>query len=1101
MENNKDNRRELYQKKNILGKISSIFIDRYKAVYLIILAILVVGWMSYSELPRENMPEIESNILTVTTVYMGASPEDVEKIITNPLENMVSGLDNITNYSSVSASGYSLITLEYEYNVSMEDAIDKVKSEINKVDLPDDVMKSEVWHMKTTEIPILTMSITGSSELASISAVADDLKNSFETVKGIDSVEVRGETVSIVSIVVKPERLEASGITLNDIVQSIRGTNVSMPVGKASLNELEFNMRIDEEFNSVEEIKDIYIRSSVGTMQVRDVASVTIIDAEGESISRTYRKENGEGTTPVVYMEVYRDNGADTITSVDEIMKKIENGKGSLYPDNMEIIITSNFAEEVEDSLGNVMNSALSGLMIVVLVLFLFIDLREAMIVSLIIPLSMLISFTVMKQVGITINSVSLMGFVIALGLLVDNAIVVIENIDRIRDYGVGRKLASKVAINQVAPAVLAATLTTVSAFIPLAMTGGMLGLLLRSLPLTILFAISASFLISLIITPTIASRALKKYKGQEKEVRGEIQFYKKIIAVVSVGVLAFLALRINGKFSGLSYAGALVFSGAMYIKQFKMKNAHGEGKHIIAYSDWLGKILHSTRKKVVVVLIVLSIFVGSIMLIPLGAIKMEIMPNEEPGAMKIAIELPKGYLVSDTAKVVSEVEERLYKFDDIDSFTSTIGGRNSNEANIKIILINEENREINGYDMIGELRSTVDNISNAKIKVSAVLNIGSGPGTSDPIEINISNGTYEDMNALADQYFEILSGINGVEEASISTHGGIPELIVDFDPKLAYENGVVIANMSMELRTLVNGMDTGNYQFENNDIKMQIGVSENRFDTVEKIEEMTFTSMRGTKVPFSDVATLQIDNGVNQIVHDGGQTNITLSGFNAPEANINEIVKTFKDKIADITVEGGITVSYGGEFDLMEDTFSDMISNLIFAALLVYIILSIQFNSLTQPIVIIMSVPLALIGTFVGLAVTGNNLGFYSLFGIVSLVGIAVNDAIVLIDYINYLRDEGYSKNDAILKGVKTRFSPVFATSITTIGGVLPISIADPALGQLGFALIFGLMAASVLTLLIIPIVYSLNDSLTIKFSKKFDMFNEETEEVITEV
>ncbi len=747
------------------------------------------------------------------------------------------------------------------------------------------------------------------------------------------------------------------------------------------------------------------------------------------------------------------------------------------------------------------MDSAFSGLMVVVLVLFLFINLREALIVSLIIPLSMLVSCIVMKQVGITLNSVSLMGFVIALGLLVDNAIVVIENVDRIRDYGVGRKLAAKVAINQVAPAVLAATLTTVSAFIPLAMTGGMLGLMLRSLPMTILFAISASFLISLIITPVIASRALKKFKGKEENVRGKMQFYKKIIATISVGVLALFAFRIEGEFSAFSYIGALLFSAAMYIKQFKMKNAHGEGRHIKVYSEWLSKVLQHTGKKITIIGIVLIMFVGSIMLIPLGFIQMELMPNEEPDSMKIEVELPKGYLISDTAEVVSNIEERLYQFEDIDNFTSSIGGRNSNEATIEIKLVDEDVRVINGYDMIGELRSTVADISGADIKVSAVLNIGSGPGSSDPIAINISGGTYEDMSVIADQYFDILTGIDGVEDTSVSSRDGIPEMIIDFDPELAYDNGVVISNMAMELRQTVNGIDTSNYNFEDDEISIRIGVSEDRFDSVKDIENMTFTSMRGTEVLFSDVATLQVKTGVSQIVHDGGLSKIAIGGFNEPDANINEIVKIFKESIVDIPVPDGITVSYGGEFDMMEDTFSDMATNLIFALLAVYIILSVQFNSLTQPMVIIVSVPLALIGTFVGLALTGTNLGFYSLFGIVALVGIAVNDAIVLLDYTNYLRKEGYSRNEAIVKAVKTRFSPVFATSITTIGGVLPISMADPALGQLGFALIFGLMASTVLTLLIIPIVYSLNDALIEKFSNKFGLFDEESEEVLLEM
>lgn len=1100
MDYKKDDLRELHQKKNILGKISEMFINRYKTVYLIIMAIIVVGWMSYMDLPRENMPEVESNIVIISTLYAGASPEDIEEMITNPLEDAVSGLDDLTGYSSVSASGYSSITLEYEYGIDMEEAIDEAKREVEKIELPDDAGESEVWHMKTTEIPIMTMSITGSSDLASISSSAEDLKNVFESINGVDSVEISGETESIVSIVVNPAELEAYGVTMNSIYQAIEGVNVGMPVGNIALDGQEFNIRVDEEFDSVDEVRNVLINTSTSVVRLSDIAEVDRIDDEGETQSRTYRKAYGPETTPVVYMEIYRENGADTIGPVNEILGVLEEGKGTLYPEDIEIIITSNFAEEVEDSLGTVMDSAFSGLLVVVLVLFLFIDLREALIVSLIIPLSMLASCIVMKEAGITLNSVSLMGFVIALGLLVDNAIVVIENIDRIRDYGVGRKLAAKVAINQVAPAVLAATLTTISAFIPLAMTGGMLGLMLRSMPMTILFAISASFLISLIITPTIASRVLKKFKGKEEETRGTVQFYRKVFAIISVGVLALYAFRIEGEFSIFSYAGALAFAGVMYIKQFKMKSAQGEGKHILAYGDWLEKVLKSRTKKALILSLSVVLLIGSAMLVPLGFIQMELMPNEEPGSMTVNVELPKGYLISDTAEIVEEIENRLYSYQDIDNFTSSIGGDNSNEASIEIELVDENIREINGYDMIGELRLAVEDIPGAEIQVSAVLNIGSGPGSGDPITINISGGTDEEMSALADQYYEVFSNIEGIEDASVSSRGGLPELIVDFNPDLAMAKGLSISTMALDVRNAVSGMAAGDFRLEGDEVKLEIRMVEDRFDSVDDIEKMHFISQTGEKIPFREVATIRIDKGVSQIIHDQGEPNLTIGGANKPDANINEIVKQFQKEIEDISVPNSVSVTYGGEFDMMGDTFSDMTSNLIFALMLVYILLSIQFNSLTQPVVIIISVPLALIGTFIGLAVTGNNLGFYSLFGVVALVGIAVNDAIVLVDYMNYLRAEGYEKDEAIIEAVKTRFNPVFATSITTIGGVLPISIADPALGQLGFALLFGLMASTVLTLMIIPIVYSLNDSFTEMIQVKFGLFVEETEDVFNE-
>jgi len=1100
MENKKLDIPELSQEKNILGKISELFIDRYRTVYLILMAVFIIGWMSYTDLPRENIPEVESNMVIITTMYTGASPEDIEEMITNPIEDAISGQDDLIGYTSTSASGYASIILEFEFGIDMDDAVDEVKKEIDDLDLPEDALEPNIMHLKTGDIPIMTMSVTSSSDLASISAYAEDLKTAFESVKGVDSVQLSGETEAIVTIVVNPAELEAYGITLNTISQSIQGVNIGMPAGDAELDGQQFNVRIDEEFNNVDEIRNVLISTGAGTVRLGDIADVNMVDDEGDSISRTYRQAYGADTTPVVYMQVYRDNGADTIAPVNAILEILEDGKGTLYPEDMEIIITSNFAEDVEDSLGTVIDSAISGLLVVVLVLFLFIDLREAIIVSMVIPLSMFTSFILMNQFGITFNTISLMGFVIALGLLVDNAIVVIENIDRIRDFGVDRKLAAKIAINQVAPAVMAATLTTISAFIPLAMTPGMMGLMLRSLPITILFAISASFLISLIITPTIASRVLEKYKGEEKKTRGATVFYRKVMAVVTVGVLALFAFRIDDAFSVFSYVGAVGFSGAMYMKQFMFKSAHGKGKHIDKYAKWLANVLGSKKQRVGIIIIAIVMLIGSIALIPLGYIQMELMPSEEPDSMTINVELPKGYLISDTAQIVEEVEAKLYEMSDIDNFTSTIGGDDSNKASIGIELVDDDIRVISGYDMIGELRSAVEDIAGAEITVDAALNMGHGPGSGDPITVQISGGTSEDMDELAQQYFAVLSEMDGVEDASLSTLGGLPELVIDFDPALAQAKGLNISSMAMDVRNAVSGMSASDFRFEGNEVEIEIRTIDDRLDNIADIEKMFFKSQMGDLVPFSEVATIRIDKGVSQIIHDGGQTYLTVGASNAPDANITQIVKQFQAKVADIPVPQGIDVSYGGEFSDMNDAFGDMGFNFLVAIMLVYILLSVQFNSLTQPVVIIISVPLALIGTFTGLALTGNNLGFYSLFGIVALVGIAVNDAIVLVDYMNYLRSQGMERNEAIVEAVKTRFNPVLATSITTIGGVLPISVADPALGQLGFALIFGLIASTALTLMVIPIVYSMNDGITEKIRDKFGLFVEETEAVIDE-
>lgn len=1091
---------ELHQKKNALGKLSEIFIDRYRTIYLILMAVFIVGWMSYTDLPRENIPEVESNMVIISSVYSGASPDDIEEMITNPIEDAIAGQDDLIGYTSTSASGFARIILEFEFGIDMDETVDEVKKEIDGLDLPDEASEPNIMHLKTGEIPIMSMSVTGDMDLASISEAAEDLKTAFEAVPGVDSVELSGETESIVAITVHPVEMEAYGVSVNALSQAISAVNIGLPAGSAEMDGKKFNVRVDEAFNDIDDIRQVLVKTATGSVRVGDIADVNWVNDEGDQISRTYRKEAGVFTTPVVYMQVYRDNGADTIGPVNEIVKILEEEKGKLYPKDMEVIITSNFAQDVEESLGTVMDSALSGLLVVVLVLFLFIDLREAIIVSLVIPLSMFTSFILMNQVGITFNTISLMGFVIALGLLVDNAIVVIENIDRIRDYGLDRKLAAKIAINQVAPAVLAATLTTVSAFIPLALTPGMMGRMLRSLPLTILFAISASFLISLIITPTIASRVLEKYKGKEKKARGAASLYRKIASIATVGILALFAFRIDGQMGIFSFVGAGLFSLAMFVKQFKFKKSHGHGSHIDKYGDWLSGVLDNKKKRLAIIGLSVILLVGSVMLVPLGFIQLELMPSEEPDSMSIIVELPKGYLISDTVEIVGEIEDKLYTFDDIDNFTSSIGGNNDNEATISIELVDEDIRGMSGYDMVGALRKAVSDIPGADITVDAALNMGHRPGSGSPITINISGGSDEELEALATQYYETLKNVEGVEDATISSLGGLPELLVDFNETLAQAKGLNISSMALDIRKAISGYEVTDFRYDGQEVSVEIRTSEDRLDNVKDLEKIVFTNQMGEKIPFNEIATLRMDEGVSQIVHNDGQKYIQVGASGAPNANINKIVRTFQDKVKDVSLPEGVEVEYGGEFSQMNDSFADMGTNFVIALMLVYILLSVQFNSLTQPVVIILSVPLALIGTLIGLALTGNNLGFYSLFGVVSLVGIAVNDAIVLVDYTNYLRKEGQDRNTAIVEAVKTRFNPVLATSITTIGGVLPISVADPALGQLGFALIFGLVASTALTLMIIPIVYSMNDSLTAWIRDKFGLFVEEREDVINE-
>ncbi len=1093
---------ELNQPKNLLGKISELFIDRYRTVYLILIAILLVGWISYNDLPRESIPQVESNIIAFSVPYLGASPSDVEQLVADPIEDAIRGLDDLSDYSSTSSSGLMTMMMNYEFGIDMAEALDEVKKAVDGVELPDGAEEPVIIHFKTDMIPILTMSLTGDADSARLTDAADNLKVAFEAVKGIDEVTVSGDADPIVRIAIDPLKLENYGVSASQIQQSLQAANIGIPAGEATLDGNVYNMRVEENFTSVDDVANTMIMAGQSVFRLSDVADVYASVDMDNKISRTYRQEAGNQTTPVIFMSVFREAGADTIGPANEILQIIEDGKGTLYNGDFDVIINSNFAEDVEDDLANVMDSAIAGLLVVILVLFLFIDLREALIVALVIPTSLFIGMILMRSTGVTFNTISLMGFVIALGLLVDNAIVVIENIDRIRDFGLDRKTAAKIAINQVAPAVMAATLTTLAAFVPLAMTPGMLGLMLRSLPLTILYTIGSSFIISLIVTPTIAARFLGRYKETMDGLKAKTSNLRKWLSVAAVAVLALFAFRIDGEIGTYSYIGAIGFSMAMYIKQFRFKHAHGHGAHIEAYGNWLAGVMKSTWKRVVILVTAFVLLIAAVALVPLGYVPLELLPNEEPSSMTVNVELPIGSKLGDTEAIVGQVEERLFEMENVDNFTSNIGsgasGTNSltsdqqNTASIQVELIPEEERTINGFDMVTVLRQELANIPGADMTVDAALDMGGPPGSS-VIDIRLTGASYDELRIIALEYKNILENIPGAVDVTTDAEAGLPEIIIDIDPTLAAAKGLTTAGIAQDIRAAFSGTDAGEFRIDGVETKIKIEWVDQRIDNVADLHGLQFTTQTGNKVNFGEVAKVVEQPGISRIQHQDGEVVVRVQGNNAPDANVNAILQEFREKAADLPVPTSLNVEYGGELEQMNEAFGDMGYNFMVALLLVYIILSVQFNSLTQPVVILLSVPLGLIGTMFGLALTGNSLGFYSLFGVVSLVGIAVNDAIVLVDYANYLRKEGMERNKALIDAVKTRFNPVLATSITTIGGVLPMSVAEPSLGQLGWALIFGLVASTVLTLMIIPIVYSLNDGAITWVKKKLRLFQEE--------
>ncbi|QZY54561.1 efflux RND transporter permease subunit [Crassaminicella profunda] len=1089
--------------KNILGRVSEFFIENFRVVYLIIIAIFLLGLNAYNTLPREEMPEITLPFAMVTTTYMGAAPQEMENLITDKIETKLKDVDDIESITSTSSNGISSIVVEFEIGTDIDEKVNDMRNKISEIEnnLPTDSDTPIVKGFSTSDKPIMTLNVSGDYDLTILKDMAEDIQDEIEKIEGISEVNMVGGANREISIYVDSSKLATYNITIDQIRNAIVNANTIVPGGDIELDHMQFNIRTIGEFTKIEEIENTIVALQNGMpIYLKNIANVKDSYEKITSYSERYEKGVSKDQTfkRTISLSITRENNADIVGLSGQIKELLKSSKGTLYPEDVEVAISGDVAVEVDDKLNDVMGNALSGLLVVILVLFLFIGFRESLIVAFVIPLTLLTSFVLLQKNGMTFNTMSMLALILALGMLVDNAIVIMENIDRIRDEGLDVLNASKVATNQVAPAVFASTLTTMAAFYPMALTSGIMGEFLKTIPITVMFAIGTSFVVSIIVTPVLCSRFLSKHKEKNSKNKGKFEFYRKIISVVFVFVLSLFAFLEDGNIGIISWVCAFGFSGAMYIKLFKSSNkGHGESKIIKKYTNMMNTLLKSKIKRIGIIILGGVIFFVSLLSIPLGILKIELFPTTDSTSFTIDVALPSGYLLEDTGEAVTKIEEILLSYPEMNTIVSKVGsegaggfrggGSTINKAEISIDLVDAKERERSSNEIVNAVRKDLKSVAGAEITIGEEK---MGPSSGKPISIQLKGENLESLTKVANDFEQILKEVDGTTETSSTVGDGPPELQVIIDKQKASILGLDVKNTSSEIRKAIQGTKISTFKENQDEIDIVVRTNEQQIKTISDLEKIYFTSNKGEKILFSQVASLVESKGFTKIKHEDLKKIVKVESNMTKGANSTEVVKNFQSKISDYHLPKDVEISFGGEKKDIQESFTDMFMNMGIAILLVFIILAVQFNSLSQPMVILFSVPLATIGAIIGLIITGNSFGLFSFMGIVSLVGIAVNDAIVLVDYTNYLRKQGYELMDAIKEAGKTRFAPVFATSITTIGGILPLALKEPDYAQLGFALIFGLLASTVLTLIFIPILYSVVEEFKVKIRRKIPIF-----------
>lgn len=1063
---------ELKAKQNLLGHIAEFSINRYRIAYLIILGIVLSGVLAYLAIPRESMPEVALPYANIVVIYPGASPEDVESLVTDKIESKLSGIEDIKEVKSRSYAGYSNVDIKFEFGVDTEIKKTEIINVINRIDFPTEVETPDVMFYSSSNESVLGINLYGEYSPYQLSKAAQDIQERLELVSGVEKVKIMGDVQREIHIYVDPLKLMNYGLSVSELQQSLTQSNFKLPVGDSNLNGTYYNLRVDESFESIEEIEKQVIRNRNGELLLlKDIAEITDSHEKSNQRSQIYIKNANfkEGSVSSIYLSVTRSSGADVLGVCNAVKNVLESGKGTLYPKNMNVYYWNDRSIDVESDLSNVVQNALSGLLIVVSVLFLFIGIRESVIVSLVIPLTLLTTITYLNARGMSMNGLTILALIVSLGLLVDNAIVIMENIDRLRIYGVDRVTAAKSATNQVAPAIFASTMTTIAAFVPLFGLPGDAGEFIKIIPETIIVALAVSLLVSLTITPTLCSRYLPKVKVLKKKTMGV-----KRAAVLLVAAASYYAFSQNGMPSIMAIAASAIFGIGMCLRQFKFENkTFEESKLIQWYEGMIRQIVTSKKEKLKMIVAGFVLVVICIATIPLGLLKISFFPTDNVNAITVGIETPYGATLEETYQVTENVESILYTIPEITNFGSVIGGRNPQFSNVNIELLDKTERDRHVTEIIDELRERFEEVPGATIYASPLDNNPGGGGR--PFQLYIKGSNINELKGAGLEMIKVLKNIPGIINPTVNLQDGIPQLKADINKTKAIAMGLNPQQIAMEIRAYVNGINAGTYIEDQNEFDIVIKSSQQWIESMDEIYKIHFTAMDGTRVPVDAVANFKIEKGVAVILHKDYNRIAVVSADVDTEANLSQIMDQFMNEFDQSSLPSGVALEVGGEEAETNESFLGMLQGMVIAMILVFIILAVQFNSIIQPFIILLTLPMALIGVISGLLLTGNTFGFYAFMGLVALVGIVVNDAIVLVDYTNYLKKNGYAQIDAIVEAGKTRFIPVFATSITTIGGILPLAAKNAYYGQLGFGIVFGLMVATIMTLGYIPIFYSI--------------------------
>lgn len=1098
-------------------KATSWAIDNKTTIYLLTIFITLLGISSYNSLPKEQFPDIVIPTIYVQTALPSTAPKDMENLVTKPIEKQIKSISGVKKVTSQSLENFSVIMVEFNTDVDVPIAKQKVKDAVEKAekDLPNDpLMTQSVMEVEFSEMPILFVNLSGDYDLAKLKKYADDLKDRIEGLTEITRVDIVGALDREIQINVDMYKAQAARITMNDIENAIKYENMTINGGNLNIDDMQRSISVSGEFDNVQQIENIVINSMSGaSVFLKDIAEIKDGFAEQASYGRLDHKN-------VITLNVIKRGGENLIAASDKIYDIIDEMKETEFPENLTIKVTGDQSEGTRVTLHDLINTIIIGFILVTIILMFFMGVTNAIFVGLSVPLSMFIAFMILPGIDFSLNMIVLFAFLLGLGIVVDDAIVVIENTHRIFDNGkVPIKVAAKKAAGEIFLPVLSGTATTLAPFFPLAFWGGVIGKFMFYLPITLIITLTASLLVAYIINPVFAVDFMKPHNhAPDKKKKA------KSFRVTTIILLSFAALfYITGSFGMGNFTVTMYLLFLLY--RFVLEKAIGAFQNKLwprvqdVYARFLSWALGRPRTIFwsTVGLLILTIFLTAI-----RSPKVVFFPQSEPNFVYVYATLPVGTKPAATDSVAKIVEERVYSVIGENNpivksvITNVAVGANEaqddratypNKAKVGVAFVKFADR--NGESTaiyLEKIREAVKGIPGVEIAVDQEQN---GPPTSKPINIEISGENFEDLIATSldlKRYLDSMQ-IDGVEELKSDLLLNKPEVKIDIDRERANREGISTAQIGMALRTAVFGAEVSRFRDDNDDYPIMLRFKEDQRNNIEELRNLIITyrdmNMGGAvrQLPLSSVANVEYTSTYAAIKRKNQKRVITLASNVLTDFNPNEVVNNINREIlAYDRMPDGVEVKMTGEQEEQAETAGFLGFAGLLAIGLIVLILVLQFNSIGRTVIILSEIIFSIIGVLLGLAIFNMDISIVMTgVGIVALAGIVVRNGILLVEFMDILRAEGKDLHTAIVEAGRVRMTPVLLTATATILGMIPLAIGfnidfvtmftelNPKIyfggdnvafwGPLAWTIVFGLSFATFITLIIVPVMYEMSE------------------------